>query len=107
MISQYYGHYRYDKFNISSCAPDAIGVYYCGYIDSSGNLAVLYVGKASGIFSKIKDRLLDHLREENWFDITHFGYRTCSSSSEAEKLELDEIRRLQPKYNSVGKAVGW
>ena len=108
MISQYFGHYPYDKSSVSNRAPDNIGVYYCGYINSSSNLTVHYVGRATGQYTSIKSRLLDHLRDDNWGDVTHFGYKTCSTASEAENLEAQEIQRLKPKYNTVGKkAVGW
>ena len=51
----------------------------------------------------IRGRLLNHLRNDYWPDVTHFGYCVCSTAKEAEDFEASEIKRLQPKYNTQGK----
>jgi len=102
MIQEYKGPYQYDEKTVGDWDSNAIGVYYCGYIGSNNSLIVHYVGKGAGD-EGIRGRLLDHLREDYWSDVTHFGYRVCSTATEAENFEADEIKRLQPKYNDQGK----
>ena len=45
-----------------------------------------------------------HLNDKNkkWPDVSHFGYRVCSTLKEAKELETSEIENLQPKYNKSG-----
>ncbi len=105
MNSTYQGHYSYNHPTIHSWNSSAIGVYYCGYPLQDGSLAVLYVGRAVGQ-GGIRGRLLEHLREELWHSITHFGYTVCNTIAEAEILERMEIARLQPHYNTQGKSPG-
>ena len=107
MVHSYKGNFKYDKWSVPNNAPEEIGVYYCGYINTKGNLSALYVGRAVGIGVTIKSRLLDHLREDNWPDVTHFGYCICDTKREAEDFEREEIKRLKPKYNSQGKTLDW
>jgi len=106
MIQPYKGIYPYNEKVISKWDSTEIGVYYCGYPSASGNLYFLYVGKATSN-QGIRGRLLQHLREDKWPDVSHFGYCVCSTSKEAEDLEASEIKRLQPKYNIQGKSYGW
>ncbi len=80
-----------------------MGVYYCGYVNAQNVLEVLYVGRALGIGVSVKSRLLDHFRDDNWPGVTHFGFHACTTWQEAENLEAAEIKRLQPKYNTLGK----
>lgn len=102
MIQEYKGPFQYDETIISDWKSTATGVYYCGYINEEETLIVHYVGKATSE-NGIRGRLLDHLREDDWSDVTHFGYRVCTTAKEAENLEASEIKRLQPKYNTQGK----
>jgi len=104
MIYSYSGEYKFDRFSINSLAPDKIGVYYCGYQKLHGGLYTLYVGRAKGDDVTIKSRLFDHLREKKWSDVTHFGFKICTTKKEAEDLEAAEIKRLKPKHNTIGKA---
>lgn len=102
MIQTYKGHYPYNKKVVSNWNSTAIGVYYFGYLNTNG-LYVLYVGKATGD-EGIRGRLLQHLREDEWPDVSHFGYCICSTSQEAEDFEASEIKRLKPKHNIQGKS---
>ncbi|KKW05717.1 MAG: hypothetical protein UY40_C0010G0014 [candidate division CPR1 bacterium GW2011_GWC1_49_13] len=102
MIGNYKGHYSYDEKTIGDWKSSTIGVYYCGYPLSNGNLYVLYVGRAVG-GDGIRGRLLQHLREEIWPDVSHFGYCVCAKVGEAEDHEAAEIARLKPSYNIQGK----
>ncbi|KKS90591.1 MAG: hypothetical protein UV65_C0014G0007 [Parcubacteria group bacterium GW2011_GWF2_43_11] len=102
MIYPYKGHYQYNETVIGNWDSSAIGVYYCGYANSDNKLTILYVGKGVGE-NGIRGRLLDHIRDENWPDVTHFGYQLCDYASEAEKWEADEIKTYKPKYNEQGK----
>jgi excinuclease UvrABC nuclease subunit len=63
---------------------------------------VLYVGRAVGK-EGIRGRLLQHLQEDYWPNVSHFGYCLCNTTKEAEEHEANEIKRLQPKHNKQGK----
>lgn len=104
MASSYKGHYQFDEKVIGDWNSTAIGVYYCGYPLSNGNLLVLYVGKATSDIG-IRGRLLQHLSENKWPDVSHFGYCVCESAKEAGYLEDVEIKRLNPKHNTQGKTL--
>jgi excinuclease UvrABC nuclease subunit len=99
MIGPYKGNYPYSKDSIEKNAPTQIGVYYCGHLKSANDLGTDYVGSSDDI----RTRLLQHLDEDRWPDVTHFGFKLCSSRQEASNFEADEIRRLNPKYNKTGK----
>ena len=103
MIQSYKGHYHYNKKVVSDWNSTAIGVYYCGYPLTNGKLYVLYVGKATSN-EGIRGRLLQHLRENKWSNVSHFGYCVCSTSKESENFEASEIKRLKPKHNKQGKS---
>ncbi|MFH1207706.1 MAG: hypothetical protein V1668_03810 [Patescibacteria group bacterium] len=105
MIRDYQGNYVYSQKVISEWNSTAIGVYYCGIPTQPGNLKPLYIGKGTGE-GGMRARLLTHLRNDNWPDVTHFGYRICDSVKEADDFEASEIKRCQPKYNQVGKTFG-
>lgn len=98
MIGNYQGNYAYNSGSVSLFAPAVQGVYYCGLKDSNG-LTPFYIGRSENI----QERLQDHLRNDYWPGVTHFGYRTCSTWSEMVELEASEINRYQPRYNTVGK----
>lgn len=105
MIQKYEGEYSFNKATVEGWNSTAIGVYYVGSRAANGSFAsILYVGKATGD-GGIRTRLLQHLSENKWPDATIFGYKVCSTAAEAEAHEAAEIKRLQPKYNVVGKAV--
>ncbi|OGM01891.1 hypothetical protein A2115_00375 [Candidatus Woesebacteria bacterium GWA1_41_8] len=100
MIGKYNGHYSYDKPFIMTNAPDEIGIYYLGLLNGDGSLGVLYVGRAKGEDVSIKSRLLNHLNNNEWPDVTHFGFCICDSEGEATAHEVSETKRLNyPKYN--------
>lgn len=102
MIGDYKGHYTYSKGVVEKWDSTVIGVYYCGYISENGGLKPLYIGKATGE-GGIRSRLLQHLAEDEWVDVTHFGYCTCSTANETESFEAEEIEKFKPKYNKQGK----
>ena len=102
MIHIYQGHFLYNNPNINGLNSNEVGVYYCGYIAQSGNLIPLYIGKATGQ-EGIRGRLLQHLSQDNWSDVTHFGYCICDTKIETDNLEGSEINCYKPKYNSQGK----
>jgi excinuclease UvrABC nuclease subunit len=105
MIKNYRGNYQYNKSSIIENASDEIGVYYCGYINSNNKLCPHYIGRAKGDGVSICSRLLDHLREDDWLDVSHFGFNVCTTKQEAENLEMEEIKRCNPKYNIQGKSI--
>lgn len=102
MIQSYSGHYLYNKVSITSNAPGTFGVYYCGFINGN-NLTPLYIGRAAGDGVTIKSRLLDHLSNDRWPNVTHFGFRICTTKTEAIDQEALDIRAFQPPYNTQGK----
>jgi excinuclease UvrABC nuclease subunit len=102
MIYEYSGHYDYNQQNIIDWNSNAIGIYYCGYIMYNGNFIILYVGRAIGQ-GGIRERLLQHLRDDNWPGVTHFAFVVCSTAQEAIDYEAMEITRLQPAYNIQSK----
>lgn len=104
MICSYRGHYGYNKVSILADAPDSIGIYYCGNIDLNGDLLPLYIGRAKGDGVSIRSRLLDHIQNDYWPDVTHYGYRVCSTKFEVESLEPQEIKKYNPKYNTQLKS---
>lgn len=103
MIYDYRGNFQFEKNSIIQNALTEWGVYYCGYITSQGTLKPLYIGRAIGEDVTIRSRLLEHKSSKFWPDVTSFGFQVCTTKSEAEKLEQDQIKKFQPKYNQVGK----
>ena len=100
MVHSYRGSYAYDVAVIENWDFTAIGVYYCGYINSvDGLLYPHYIGKGTGE-GGMRGRLLSHLREKYWPDVTHFGLCFCDTAAEADTFEIQEIKRCQPKYNT-------
>lgn len=106
MAYEYQGHYQYNKVSVNTNAPENMGVYYCGYVAANNILITHYVGRAKGDGVSIRSRLLDHLSQDNWPDVSRFGYRVCTTKKEAEDLEASEIQRIKPKYNTQGKSYG-
>ena len=101
MIQPYQGHCEYSEGMIDLLDPDEIGVYYCGYKTPDNRLIPLYIGK--GISDTgIRGSLLEHLKNENWPDVTHFGYQACDTVRESEALEKTEINEYKPTYNTQG-----
>ena len=102
MIAPFKFPYPYTTNVLEGWNSSAIGVYYCGYLNTEGKLVVLYIGKGTGT-SGMRGRLLDHLRDDYWPDATHFGYHACDYVHEADNYEMEEIARYKPTYNTVGK----
>lgn len=102
MVQEYRGPFSFGKEVVQNWDNTQGGVYYCGVLNGTGGLGVHYVGKAFGDIG-IRGRLLQHLSENKWRDVTHFGYCVCSSENEALAFEAQEIKRLNPKYNTQGK----
>lgn len=102
MSQNYKGHYDYDKNIISDWNNTQGGIYYLLAKNIFGQFVILYVGKAFGK-EGIRQRLLQHIYNNEWSDITHFGYSVCSSEEEALYLEAGEIHRIKPKYNKLLK----
>ncbi len=102
MVNQYQGPYQFSKDVLQGWNNSQGGVYYCGVLGQNNTLIVHYVGKAFGD-GGIRGRLLQHYSENKWNDITHFGYAVCDSESASLTFEAQEIKRLNPKYNTQGK----
>jgi len=103
MVYDYSGHYLFTALSIGANAPESMGVYYCGMKDNNGKLVPLYIGRAKGEGVTILGRVRNHRNDEKWPDVTHFGYRICTTKTEAEALEATGIKHFQPKYNVQGK----
>ena len=101
MIHEYNGHYAYSEPVIKNWNDDSIGVYYCGVV-AENKLRPFYIGKGAGD-GGMRSRLLNHLTEDNWTDVTHFGFQRCDTIRETEAFEAEEIKLYQPKYNTQGK----
>jgi len=100
MVEKFNGPYSFDKSVVQNWNNDQGGVYYCGAKTDTNSLIVYYIGKAFGN-GGIRTRLLQHLSESKWYDVTHFGYCVCSSENEAFNFEASEIKRFNPKYNTL------
>lgn len=98
MIGEFKGPYTYSKQVISDWNNNQGGVYFLGVQTSEQKMTVYYVGKAFGT-EGIRGRLLQHINDNEWPDITHFGYETCSTEQEALDYEKSEIKRLNPRHN--------
>ena len=102
MIQTFKGPHLYDYDIVNNWNSSAIGVYYCGIKTSSGKLTIYYIGRAVGD-KGIRGRLLQHLSEDKWNDVTHFGYEICDTMQEAINHEVSEIQKYKPKYNDHHK----
>jgi excinuclease UvrABC nuclease subunit len=98
MVHPYRGSYYFTEQSINTNAPSSIGVYYCGYILQRGGLKPLYIGRSNNI----EERLLNHLANQGWQDVTHFGYHECDTEQDAMDFEASEITKYKPKYNDQG-----
>ncbi len=103
MVGNYIGHFTYNQLGILMSAPQSQGIYYCGWVNPQNQLVPLYIGRAKGTGVTINSRLSDHLKDDWWTDVTHFGYVTCSLDQEAINLEAAEIDKYKPKYNTIYK----
>lgn len=101
MIHEFNYPYPYDKDVITNWKSDAIGVYYLGVKTNDNRLIIYYIGRAVGD-GGIRNRLLQHLQENKWFDVKHFGYHVCDTAKEAIDFEATEIATYKPKYNTQG-----
>ena len=99
-MNTYYGQYQYTDAVVRGWNSDAIGIYYCGQLDPQNpNLLIPhYIGRAVGA-GGIRGRLLEHMRDDYWPGVTHFGYQLCASVRDAELIEEAEIKRCQPRHN--------
>ena len=105
MVQPYNGHHPYTQVCVGGWQYALTGVYYCGYLGADGRLQPLYIGRAIGD-GGIRGRLLDHLRDDVWPGVTHFGFAVCATAQEAITHEAAEIRRFQPRFNTQGKSYG-
>ncbi len=74
MIGSFREPFPFNNDSVSRNAPDSMGVYYCGKLKTDNVNAlspVHYVGMSG---ESIKGRLQDHIRKDNWPDVTHFGF---------------------------------
>jgi excinuclease UvrABC nuclease subunit len=102
MIYNFQGNYLFDQKTVSGWNSSAIGIYYCGYQNQKRELVPFYIGRAVSN-DGIRGRLLQHLSENKWLDVSVFGYTQCTTPQEALNLEEQEIVKFQPKYNTQGK----
>ena len=102
MIYPFNSPYQYTAYTVEGWNSAVIGVYYCGFLNSNNQLVPLYIGKGTGE-GGIKSRLIDHLRDDYWPDVTHFGFHVCDYIHEADNYEATEILKYKPRYNKIGK----
>jgi len=97
------GRIKPQKQHLASGVPDTPGVYY--FVDKRGT--TLYVGKAKNLKARVRTyfnggdgrRKVGRLVEE----VAEVRVRETESELHALILEAREIRRLLPRYNSVGR----
>ena len=97
------GRIKPQKQHLASGVPDTPGVYY--FVDKRGT--TLYVGKAKNLKTRVRTyfnggdgrRKVGRLVEE----VAEVRVRETESELHALILEAREIRRLLPRYNSVGR----
>lgn len=103
MIHEFKGPFSYSEAVIKGWNSSAIGVYYCGALGADNKFrAFYYIGKGTGE-GGMRSRLIDHLSQDSWPDVTHFGYHVCDRADEAESYEAEEIAKYKPRYNTQGK----
>ena len=83
---------NFSRTNISN-VPDQSGV----YVIKSRNGIPQYVGKAGA--GRLRERLMEHLRQGDIRAANLFQIRLASSNAEALKLEQEYKKRLKPKQN--------
>jgi DNA polymerase III subunit epsilon len=97
------GRIKPQKQHLASGVPNTPGVYY--FLDKHG--AILYVGKAKDLKARVRTyfnggdgrRKVGRLVEE----VAEVRVRETESELHALILEAREIKRLLPRYNSVGR----
>jgi DNA polymerase III subunit epsilon len=97
------GRIKPQKQHLASGVPDTPGVYY--FVDKHGT--TLYVGKAKDLKARVRTyfnggdgrRKIGRLVEE----VAEVRVRETESELHALILEAREIKRLLPRYNSVGR----
>ena len=102
MIQPFKGPYYYDYDTVNNWDSSVIGVYYCGAKTLDGKLTIYYIGRGVGD-DGIRGRLLQHLNETKWNDVTHSGYEVCDTEQVTINHETSEIEKHRPKYNKQGK----
>ncbi len=96
------GHPQWRKLALTKPLPRRPGVYH--FRDASGR--ILYVGKATDLRSRVRSyfssdrrrKVAQLLRETH--DIT---FQICTSTLEAELIELRQIQAEQPRFNRRGR----
>ena len=101
MIGQFNFPYFYNNNVVENWESSVIGVYYLGVLTTDNKLLIYYIGRAVGD-DGIRGRLLQHLSENKWNDVMHFGYHICDTPKEAMDFETKEISKYSPKYNKQG-----
>ena len=101
MIYPFKSPFAYDEDIIKNWKSDQMGVYYCGVLSTDNKLTIYYIGSAVSD-EGIKGRLLQHVNENKWRDVTHFGYHVCDTAKETVDWEKKEIATYKPKYNTIG-----
>lgn len=86
----------FSKMRINDDVPDQSGVY--DLLNRDGE--VNYTGQAGA--GRLRERVLEHLRERDIPGVTHFRVRPTSSGNEAKRIEKDRIKQYSPPYNSRG-----
>lgn len=89
--------------------PSILGVYF--FINKDFNSPYLYVGKAGfrlnskgNITGGLKERLLEHIENNEWPDVKYFQYMECENEIDMNRKESYAISSFQPKYNRKGKS---
>ena len=94
----YKGKYNFKKDVITNWDSSDTGVYYL-WQESK----VVYVGSAVSE-DGIRGRLLQHINDNKFpYNVKEFGYKVINGKNAVLAHELSEIKRLQPRYNIVGK----
>lgn len=102
MISEFKGPYSYAEKIVREWNSSVPGVYYLGVKTPQNQMIIYYIGKAVAE-GGIRSRLLEHLSENKWDDVTHFGYHASQplDVKAVNELEEEEIKKYSPKYNTV------
>ena len=77
--------------------PDQSGVY--NLVNRQGD--IVYIGSAGA--RRLRERLKEHLDQEDIPGAASFQVRLTKSTAEARKVEQELIKRNKPKYNEQGK----
>jgi excinuclease UvrABC nuclease subunit len=52
----------------------------------------------------LKERLLEHIENNEWPDVKYFQYMECENEIDMNRKEDYAIKSFQPKYNRMGKS---